>query len=170
AWLGPSALLSPLADAIPPDLPTRGDWFGPWTIPLAVAFLLASLLLIFWRWPMVIAWPVLLLFTRTIYRLRVTGQHNIPATGPALVVCNHVTYVDWLWLLTVSPRFIRFLIYAPYAEIWGVRTLLRWARVIPIDATSGPRAIVKALQAASEALANGEVVGIFAEGALTRTG
>src|SRR5262249_22758991 len=53
---------------------------------------------------------------------------------------------------------------------WGLRHLLRWAGAIPIDASAGPRAIVQSLRLASDALARGEVVCIFAEGRFTRTG
>jgi acyl-[acyl-carrier-protein]-phospholipid O-acyltransferase/long-chain-fatty-acid--[acyl-carrier-protein] ligase len=76
-----------------------------------------------------------------------------------------------MFLVSVQRRrFIRFVIFAGWARIWGLRHLLKFARVIPIDGEAGPRAIVAALRAASDALANGEVVCIFAEGALTRTG
>ena len=52
----------------------------------------------------------------------------------------------------------------------GLRLILRMANVIPIDSSSGPRAIIQSLRAASESLARGEVVCIFAEGGITRTG
>jgi acyl-[acyl-carrier-protein]-phospholipid O-acyltransferase / long-chain-fatty-acid--[acyl-carrier-protein] ligase len=167
----PPSFLLPLADAIPFEAPQDSDWIAPWTVAFAIVFVaLAVFSLAFWRWPLLMVRPILWLVTRTFYRLRVSGIENIPRTGPALIVCNHITYLDWLWLLAVSPRFIRFVIYAPYAQIWGVRTLLRWAKVIPIDASSGPRALVRSLHAASDALAAGELVGVFAEGGLTRTG
>ncbi|MBY0527078.1 MAG: AMP-binding protein [Gemmataceae bacterium] len=114
--------------------------------------------------------PVLWLITHTLYRLRVFGRENVPASGPALLVCNHVSYIDWLLLLAAHRRFIRFVIWAPYVHMWGIRHLLRWAKVIPIDGSKGPRAIIGALHAASDALKAGHLVCIFAEGGLTRTG
>ncbi len=114
--------------------------------------------------------PLVWLLTHTIYRVRVFNPENVPATGPALLVCNHVSYIDWLLLLVAQRRFIRFMIWAPYANVWGIRHLLRWGRVIPIDGSAGPRAILQALRAAAEALKAGDVVCIFAEGGLTRTG
>lgn len=168
SWTGWSAVLNlPLADVPSTDVSA----LDPWTMAIVgLLGVFAILVLICWCWPLLPARVILWLFTRTFYRLRVSGLQNIPATGPAVIVCNHVTFLDWLWLLVASPRYIRFLIYAPYAQIWGMRTLLRLGRVIPIDATSGPRAIVRSLQTASDALEAGELVGIFAEGALTRTG
>jgi len=136
----------------------------------AVVIAVALLALALWRWPMAFVRAFLWLLTRTVYRLRVVGLENVPKTGGALLVCNHLSFIDWLLLLAAQPRFIRFLIYAPYANLWGFRHLLRWARVIPIDGSGGPRAILKALRAASDALAAGELVCIFAEGTVSRTG
>jgi acyl-[acyl-carrier-protein]-phospholipid O-acyltransferase/long-chain-fatty-acid--[acyl-carrier-protein] ligase len=110
------------------------------------------------------------LSSRTFYRIRVFGRNNVPATGPALLVCNHVSYFDWLFLVLSQKRFIHFVIFAGWTRRWGLRHLLRWSGVIPIDGTAGPRAIVQSLRLASDALARGEVVCIFAEGRFTRTG
>jgi acyl-[acyl-carrier-protein]-phospholipid O-acyltransferase/long-chain-fatty-acid--[acyl-carrier-protein] ligase len=132
---------------------------------IAVGFLAVLILrpLVFFR-------PFLWLVTHSIYRLRVTGRDHVPAQGAALLVCNHVSYIDWFLILAAQRRSIRFVIWAPYAQMYVLRHILRWLRVIPIDGSAGPRAIVKALHAASDALAAGEVVCIFAEGGLTRNG
>src|SRR5207253_760966 len=97
----------------------------------------------------------------TLYRVRVVGAENIPATGPALLVANHVSHIDALIVLAAQRRKVRFLIWAPFMGVPFLRVVLRLARVIPVDPTSGPRAIVRSLRAASEALARGEVVCIF---------
>lgn len=111
------------------------------------------------------------ILTHTIYRVRVHGMENIPETGPALLVANHVSYIDALLILAAAnKRRVRFLIWAPFLSVPGLRVILRLANVIPIQGTAGPRAIIQALRTASEALANGEVVCIFAEGGITRTG
>jgi acyl-[acyl-carrier-protein]-phospholipid O-acyltransferase/long-chain-fatty-acid--[acyl-carrier-protein] ligase len=158
-----------------PDAPAPlllfADLFdGPWPIVAGVLVALALLGLALWRWPMAFVRGFLQLLTHSLYRVRVVGLENVPKQGGALLVCNHISFIDWLLVLAAQPRFIRFLVYAPYANLWGFRHLLRWARVIPIDGSGGPRAILKSLRAASNALAAGELVCIFAEGALTRTG
>jgi acyl-[acyl-carrier-protein]-phospholipid O-acyltransferase/long-chain-fatty-acid--[acyl-carrier-protein] ligase len=137
---------------------------------LVSLIVLGSLALLCWKWPASLYRPLIWLIAHTIYRVRVLGAENVPAKGPALLVCNHVSYVDWLLLLAAQRRFIRFVIFAAWTKQWGIRHLLRWAQVIPIEAGSGPRAIVKSLQAASDALKRGELVCIFAEGRFTRTG
>jgi acyl-[acyl-carrier-protein]-phospholipid O-acyltransferase/long-chain-fatty-acid--[acyl-carrier-protein] ligase len=106
----------------------------------------------------------------TIYRLRIHGAENIPETGPALLVCNHVSYIDALLVMAAVTRPVRFLVWAPFMAVPGLRVALRLAGVIPIQGSGGPRAIIQALRAASEALTQGDVVCIFAEGGITRTG
>jgi acyl-[acyl-carrier-protein]-phospholipid O-acyltransferase/long-chain-fatty-acid--[acyl-carrier-protein] ligase len=105
-----------------------------------------------------------------LYRLRVFGRENIPPEGGVLLVCNHVSFIDWLLVFLAQRRPIRFVVWAPFTRVPGLRWLLRLTRVIPIDGSAGPRAIVQALRTASESLAQGEVVCIFAEGGITRTG
>ena len=106
----------------------------------------------------------------TLYRVNAHGLENIPATGPALLVCNHVSHIDALLVLAAQKRKIRFLIWAPYLGVPFLRWLLRLAKVIPVNSAAGPRAIVQSLRTAGEALARGEVVCIFAEGGISRTG
>ena len=53
-----------------------------------------------------IAW----LLAKLLYRLRIFGLEHLPATGPAPIVSNHVSYVDWLFLMAASPRPIRFVV------------------------------------------------------------
>jgi acyl-[acyl-carrier-protein]-phospholipid O-acyltransferase/long-chain-fatty-acid--[acyl-carrier-protein] ligase len=123
-----------------------------------------------WLFPVPALRLLIWIIGHTFYRIRVFGREHIPARGAALLVCNHVSYVDWLFLLAVQRRTIRFVVFAGWVNRWGLRHLLRWARVIPVDGEAGPRAIVQSLRIASEALASGELVCIFAEGALTRSG
>jgi acyl-[acyl-carrier-protein]-phospholipid O-acyltransferase/long-chain-fatty-acid--[acyl-carrier-protein] ligase len=149
-------------------------WFGPfpddlpwWAYLIAAALLLALAFL--FRYRLFVRLPLWIL-KHTLYRLRVHGLENLPARGPALLVCNHVSHIDALLLLAAQKRRVRFIMWAPYTRLPGLRWLLRLANVIPIDSSSGPRAILHSLRAASDALARGEVVCIFAEGGITRTG
>jgi acyl-[acyl-carrier-protein]-phospholipid O-acyltransferase/long-chain-fatty-acid--[acyl-carrier-protein] ligase len=144
------------------------DWARILWVLIALAGL--GLILLLWRKPWLLIWVPLWLLSKTLYRIRVFGREHVPAKGPALLVCNHVSYLDWMFLLLTQKRFIHFVIFAGWTRKWGLRHILRWAGVIPIDATAGPRAIVQSLRLASDALARGEVVCIFAEGRFTRTG
>ncbi len=110
------------------------------------------------------------LFRHTFYRVHIHGVENIPRTGPVLLVANHLSHIDAMLILAAQQRRIRFLVWAPFLRIPLLRVILRLARVIPVDGAAGPRAIIHALRKASEALAGGEMVCIFAEGGITRTG
>jgi len=110
------------------------------------------------------------LFCHTLYRLKVHGLENLPKTGPALLVSNHVSHIDGLVVLASQNRKIRFLIWAPFLGVPFLRWILRWGKVIPVNTSAGPRAIIQSLRTASEALAKGELVCIFAEGGISRTG
>jgi acyl-[acyl-carrier-protein]-phospholipid O-acyltransferase/long-chain-fatty-acid--[acyl-carrier-protein] ligase len=135
-----------------------------------LAALVVAAVVLFWFKPALLVRIPVWIICHTIYRLRVLGRESIPATGPVLLVCNHVSYFDWLFLQASQPRFIHFVIFAGWTRKFGLRHLLKWAGVIPIDAWAGPRAIVKSLRDASNHLTRGEVVCIFAEGRFTRTG
>jgi acyl-[acyl-carrier-protein]-phospholipid O-acyltransferase/long-chain-fatty-acid--[acyl-carrier-protein] ligase len=108
--------------------------------------------------------------SHTLYKLRVHGSDNVPSQGAALLVCNHVSHIDALLVLAAQKRRIRFVIWAPYLRVPFLRWFLRLGNVIPIDSSAGPRALLQSLRSASEALKQGEVVCIFAEGGITRTG
>lgn len=104
------------------------------------------------------------------YRVRVIGRQHIPERGGALLVANHVSWLDGVLLLMISDRPIRMLAYAAYVEKGPAGWLARTFGVIPINVSAGPKALIRSLQTAKEAAANGELVCIFAEGGLTRTG
>jgi acyl-[acyl-carrier-protein]-phospholipid O-acyltransferase/long-chain-fatty-acid--[acyl-carrier-protein] ligase len=113
---------------------------------------------------------VLWLLTNTVYRIRVVGRENLPLHGPALLVANHVSFVDGLLILATTHRFIRFIAYKGIVQSRGLRWLSAIMKVIPISAEEGPRAMIGSLKEASKALEDGEVVCIFAEGQISRTG
>jgi len=107
------------------------------------------------------------MLTHTLYRIRVVGEAHIPRQGPALLVCNHVSYVDGLLVGACVPRLVRFLIYRPIYEAKALHWLFRLMQAIPIANGPGAQA---ALAQARQALQQGHVVCIFAEGAISRTG
>lgn len=76
---------------------------------------------------------------RSLYRVHVIGSENVPRTGPALIVSNHLSLMDgFLVGWGARHRRVRFMIFRPYFEhpIWG--RFLRPLGAIPIG-TSGPR-------------------------------
>ncbi len=112
---------------------------------------------------------ILWMLTHTIYRIRIQGSANVPRRGPALLVANHVSYVDGLLVGACLQRFVRFLVLKQIYDLPVLRWFLRKIKAIPVDQTHR-RGMVEAIHAAREQLAAGRVVCIFAEGAITRTG
>jgi acyl-[acyl-carrier-protein]-phospholipid O-acyltransferase/long-chain-fatty-acid--[acyl-carrier-protein] ligase len=143
------------------EWPTWALWIG--------GVLLACVLVYLFRYEIFVRAPLFVL-RWTLYRLHPHGVENIPASGPVLLVSNHVSWIDFLLIMAATRRKVRFLIWAPFMKIPFLRLLLKLMRVIPIDGSGGPRAIIQSLRLASEALSHGEAVCIFAEGGITRTG
>ena len=113
---------------------------------------------------------VIWFFTHSIYRIRVEGRDNIPEKGGALFVCNHVSFVDALLLIGSTDRMLRAIMYKGIYEHPLVKPFAKATRAIPISGQLRPREMITALREASDAIRNGEVVVIFAEGQITRIG
>jgi acyl-[acyl-carrier-protein]-phospholipid O-acyltransferase/long-chain-fatty-acid--[acyl-carrier-protein] ligase len=109
------------------------------------------------------------ILTHTVYRITAVGATNVPPTGPALLVANHVSMIDGGLIAACLGRMPRFLVYGPYLRRPLVRLLLRPAHAIPI-AAGDPKGIAAAIEAARAELLAGHLVCIFAEGAISRTG
>lgn len=105
------------------------------------------------------------------YRVRTKGHENIPSEGAAVIVANHVSFVDWMFILATSPRPIRFMVFAPIYYSKALHWLFKMAKAIPIDSEkANPKAFAKAFDEVAAALERGELVGIFPEGKLTSNG
>jgi 1-acyl-sn-glycerol-3-phosphate acyltransferase len=111
------------------------------------------------------------ILARLIYRVHVKGSDNIPSSGPVILVCNHVSYVDWLIVSALIARPPRFVMHYKYYDIPVVKWVLNWARVIPIcSARQNPEILKRALDTISKELTQGEMICLFPEGHTTRDG
>ncbi|HEU4774329.1 MAG TPA: MFS transporter, partial [Lysobacter sp.] len=149
-------------------------WLG-WTIPqVFLALAVANALVAIWIFTIVpeflmrfLSWVLV----RTLYRLRAHGIDHVPDEGAALVVCNHVSYMDALILAASIPRPVRFVMYYKIFNVPVMRWIFRTAKAIPIaGAREDPALMRRAFEQIDAALAEGEIVGIFPEGALTKDG
>ncbi|MDT9582025.1 MFS transporter [Stenotrophomonas indicatrix] len=147
-----------------------------WTIPqLFLALAIANAVVAIYIFTIVpeflmrfLSWVMV----RTLYRLRPHGiEANVPDEGAALLVCNHVSYMDALILSATIPRPVRFVMYYKIFNIPVMRWIFRTAKAIPIaGAREDPALMQRAFDEVDAALAEGELVCIFPEGALTRDG
>ncbi|MGF6937964.1 1-acyl-sn-glycerol-3-phosphate acyltransferase [Paraburkholderia sp. UCT70] len=114
-----------------------------------------------------IAW----LLVNTFYRIRLVHAERIPEQGAAVLVCNHVSFVDAIVIMAESPRPIRFVMDHQIFRSPFVGWLFRHAKAIPIASAHQDAALLaRAYDLCAQALADGELVCIFPEGKLTRTG
>src|SRR5579863_5553410 len=95
-----------------------------------------------------------------LFRIRVEGAENIPPTGAALLVSNHISYADAVLVGYTTPRLVRFLMWQPIFDLPIANYVFRVMRAIPIDAAS-PKTTLRALRAARTQLTAGELVAIF---------
>jgi 1-acyl-sn-glycerol-3-phosphate acyltransferase len=114
---------------------------------------------------------VAFVLTRCIYRFKVRGDEHIPTTGAAILVCNHVSFVDAVLLMAASPRPIRFVmdhrIFATPVLGW----MFKLAKAIPIaPQRDDPQAYEQAFVQARRVLEEGDLLCIFPEGGITRDG
>jgi 1-acyl-sn-glycerol-3-phosphate acyltransferase len=109
--------------------------------------------------------------SRFVYRLRLAGDEHIPSTGAAIIVCNHVSFVDAVLLMAASPRPIRFVMDHRIFKVPVLGWLFRLGKAIPIAPRGeDPAAYEAAFAAADAVLADGELIGIFPEGGITHDG
>jgi len=150
--------------------------FLNWSVPqLFLALALANIIVALYIFSIVPEFLMRLLslfMVRALYRLRARGtEDHLPAEGAALIVCNHVSYMDALILAAVMPRPVRFVMYHRIFNIPVMRWIFKTAKAIPIAGAREDAQLMKqAFDTVDAALAEGELVCIFPEGALTRDG
>jgi len=106
-----------------------------------------------------------------LYRMRITGLENVPSKGPAIVVCNHVSYMDPILLTGAIRRPMRFVMYYRIFQIPLLRFFFEHMRAIPIAGKMEDEQLMnEAFERVDEELAAGNVVCIFPEGGITRDG
>jgi 1-acyl-sn-glycerol-3-phosphate acyltransferase len=114
---------------------------------------------------------VVWILVHTVYRLDTRGLDNIPEDGPAVIVCNHVSFVDALVITAACRRPIRFVMDHRIFRTPLLGFLFRSSRCIPIaPAKEDPALLERAYDSVAAALDAGELVGLFPEGRITDTG
>ncbi len=141
------------------------DWSPHTQLWMVAAATFAMLLYGIWHIPHHTVCTVMRLIGPIFYRVRSLGWQNIPPGG-ALMICNHLSYVDAVVLQIASPRPMRFIAFAGFVKNPVMRFIFRTAGVIPVTANKP----MKGIRLAWEAIEKGELVCVFPEGAISRTG
>jgi acyl-[acyl-carrier-protein]-phospholipid O-acyltransferase/long-chain-fatty-acid--[acyl-carrier-protein] ligase len=138
-------------------------------IVICGAVTLAVTIWAIWLLPVALVRMSLVILTATFYRLRVVGREHIPEQGGALIVANHVSLVDGLFLIASTDRRVRFLVESSYFHSLWLKPVMKVLGAIPVSGGS-QKEVLRALKRAGEYLEQGELVCIFAEGEISRTG
>ena len=108
---------------------------------------------------------------RLIYRFKVRGDEHIPTEGAAILVCNHVSFIDAVLLMAASPRPIRFIMDHEIFKLPVLGAFFRLAKAIPIAPQKvDPQVYERAFARARQVLDDGDLLCIFPEGAISRDG
>jgi acyl-[acyl-carrier-protein]-phospholipid O-acyltransferase/long-chain-fatty-acid--[acyl-carrier-protein] ligase len=110
------------------------------------------------------------LLTNSVYRIKIIGDEHVPYRGPALLIANHVTFLDSFFIGATIQRFVRFLMHHDYYKLPVMNRFFKLMFAIDIYPEAGHESVAKSLQKAKEELKAGHVVCIFPEGKLTRDG
>lgn len=114
-----------------------------------------------------VAWVV----THIVYRFRVQGEEHIPVAGPAVLACNHVSFVDAVLLMAASPRPIYFMMDHRIFQVPVLGWLFRLAKAIPVAPQKEDSAVYEAaFERAAQVLREGDLLALFPEGSITRDG
>ncbi|MGJ7534900.1 MULTISPECIES: MFS transporter [unclassified Variovorax] len=114
-----------------------------------------------------VAWVL----SRFVYRFDIKGESHIPTEGAAVLVCNHVSFIDAVLLMAASPRPIRFIMDHRIFKVPVLGWLFKLAKAIPIaPQKEDPAAYEAAFAKALGVLREGDLLAIFPEGAITRDG
>ncbi|OGT83315.1 MAG: 2-acyl-glycerophospho-ethanolamine acyltransferase [Gammaproteobacteria bacterium RIFCSPLOWO2_02_FULL_61_13] len=100
------------------------------------------------------------------YRIDVIGFHRLPQRGGVLLLGNHISWIDWAIVQIACPRPVRFVMYRGIYERWYLKWFLDFFGVIPISGGGSK----SALEEVREHLMQGEIVCLFPEGTISRTG
>lgn len=106
---------------------------------------------------------------RALYRVKLIGfDEHFPKEGPAIVICNHVSYMDGMMLHHATPRKVRFVIDEHIYNTPIVNHFMKVDRAIPILPTK--KSVKHAMQRVADGLKAGDIICIFPEGQITYTG
>lgn len=110
------------------------------------------------------------LLAKCFFNIKVTGQGNLPTRGGALLVANHVTFIDSFFIIASVPRMVRFVMIKKVYDNPLLHWFFKLMNMIPIDTKNSKEALEDFNQRCQDEINAGNIVCIFAEGQLSRNG
>ncbi|WP_052571287.1 AMP-binding protein [Endomicrobium proavitum] len=139
-----------------------------WALTVVFISIIAAFLACIIFNPIFVMHAVIWCLNHTVYKIKTVDHQNIPLTGGGLLVSNSVSYIDHIIIFSAIKRPVKFFVGKEFRENPFLQPFLDSTNSIPID--YNPKTIGTALNQARRSIQNGELVCIFAEGELTKTG
>ena len=140
---------------------------GVRTLEIVLAVWLMALLL--WR-PSLTLRTLGLILSHSLYRIRVDRLENYPDSGPVLLVANHISFLDFIFILCLKPRRVTFLVDEAFYRFPGLHLFFRWSRALEVPRRMNREKMRRLIGQTHEILNRGGAVCVFPEGAISPNG
>ena len=137
-----------------------------WSLRIVLCW---GLLLLVWR-PELLLRTLTFILCNTFYRLRLENADRLPDYGPALIVSNHVSFLDALFIMGLKARKVTILIHSNFYRMKGFNWFFRWIGALEVPKASQPKQMQKFLDRVHKVLNRGGVVCMFPEGSISGNG
>lgn len=152
-----------LADSMP--------YFSPQTLLVAIgAVTFLVTLFTMWLLPDFTLRFLIITLGHTLYKLRITGAENIPERGPAMLLSNHVSFIDGILISACTSRRVRFLMHEDYYAVPILSPVARLTGFVKVPSAGKHKSMSQMFDNVKDLLRSGKIVCVFPEGKLTRNG
>jgi len=136
---------------------------------LEIALAVWLVFLLIWR-PSLVLRSLGLLLSHSLYRIRVDRIENYPDAGPVLLVANHISFLDFIFILCLKPRRVTFMVDEAFYRFPGLHLFFRWSRALEVPRRMNREKMRKLIDATHAILNRGGAVCVFPEGAISPNG
>ena len=133
------------------------------------AILIWSVIVLIWR-PSLVLRTIGWILSSTLYRLQIDNVENYPDTGPALLIANHISFLDFLFILCLKPRKVTFLVDHTFYRFPGLNLFFRWSKALEVPERASAGKMRALFSEVREILENDGVVCVFPEGEISPNG
>ena len=137
-----------------------------WSLRIVLCW---GLLLLVWR-PELLLRTLAFILCNTFYRLRLENADRLPDYGPALIVSNHVSFLDAIFIMGLKGRKVTILVHSNFYRLKGFRWFFRWIGALEVPKATQPKQMQKFLDRVHKVLNRGGVVCMFPEGSISGNG